>query len=203
MMTEDAATPALAGGSDSAAPADLAAARAVPPVTSDALLARLADLGIAAPTVEHPPVFTVAEAQEHRAGIEDGGHSKNLFLKDKKGALFLVVCHEETPVDLKALHPVLGSGRLSFCSAERLMEYLGVIPGSVTPFALINDTALAVQPVFERRLLEMEPLHFHPLTNTRTTSVSREGLLRFVEACGHKPMVVDLPERPADAGEGA
>ena len=159
--------------------------------TPDSLIARLAELDIPVSTVTHPPVFTVEEAKSLR-GILPGGHSKNLFLRNKKGKQWLLVCEEDRAVDLKAFSDRIGSGRLSFGSADRLMAALGVIPGAVTPFALINDTAGAVQPVLDAGLLAHEVLNFHPLNNGMTTAIGRDGLLRFIEACGHTPQIVDL-----------
>ncbi len=167
------------------------------PASTQALLDRLAALGIAAHTQAHAPVFTVEEAKALR-GMGADGHSKNLFLKDKTGSLFLVVALQDSPIDLKTLHQTLGCGRLSFGKPELLWQVLGVIPGSVTPFALINDHAVRVVPVFERRMMAFDPLHFHPLRNDQTTAISPAGLLRFVEACGHTPRVIDVPLR-ADA----
>ncbi|MCB9958876.1 MAG: prolyl-tRNA synthetase associated domain-containing protein [Rhodospirillaceae bacterium] len=159
--------------------------------TTDSLMARLAELDIPVTTVAHPPVFTVEEAKSLR-GILPGGHSKNLFLRNKKGVQWLLVCEEDRAVDLKAFSERIGSGRLSFGSPERLMTALGVIPGAVTPFALINDTAGAVQPVLDAGLMAHDVLNFHPLNNSMTTAIGRDGLLRFIEACGHTPQIVDL-----------
>lgn len=162
-----------------------------PPATPDALFARLRQLGIACSTVEHPPVFTVQEARALRGDLP-GGHSKNLFLRDKKGRMWLVVCREDLPVDLSALAGRIGAGRLSFGSAERLMGHLGVIPGAVTPFAVINDHGRNVQVVVDRDLLRQRPLHFHPLDNARTTAIEPDDLLAFLRAEGHDPAIVDL-----------
>jgi Ala-tRNA(Pro) deacylase len=164
-----------------------------PPATTDDLLARLAELGIAQTTVEHPPVFTVAEAKVHRGDIP-GIHTKNLFVRNKKGHMWLVVCHQDREVDLRALAPRLGSrSRLSFGSAERLMRYLGVVPGAVNPFAIINDHGRVVTVVVDRAILGSEPVNFHPLDNARTTSVSSEDFLTFLRAEEHEPRVMSLP----------
>lgn len=163
--------------------------------TSTDLLAELDRLGLAHSTITHPPVFTVDEAKSLRGKIE-GGHTKNLFLKDKSDRLFLAVTLEDVPVDLKALGPMVGArGRLSFASAELLRAHLGVEPGSVTPFALINDRANAVTPVLDLTMLAVTPLNFHPLENTRTTAISNGALLAFVEAQGHKPLTLTFPRR--------
>ena len=166
----------------------------MPHLSPQELLARLAALGIAAETVEHEPVFTVAESRHVKAGIP-GAHSKNLFVKDKKGRLFLITARDETAIDLKRLHGAIGaSGRLSFGSAERLRAVLGVEPGSVTPFAVANDTGRQVTLVLDASLMEHERVNFHPLINSMTTGVSREDLLAFLRAEGHEPLIIRLPE---------
>ena len=161
------------------------------PARPEALLARLDELGIGHGTVEHEPLFTVEQSKALRGQLP-GGHSKNLFLRNKKGRVWLVTCLEDRQVDLKALAAALEGGRFSFGSAERLMAHLGVIPGAVTPFAVINDKAGAVRMVLDQGLLERDPLNFHPLDNARTTAVSPEGLLRFLEAEGHAPQLLDM-----------
>ncbi len=159
------------------------------PATPDELFAYLHRLGIAHKTVTHPAVFTVEEARELRGAVA-GGHTKNLFLRDKKAAPYLVVASEDAAIELKSLHRVLGaSGRFSFGSAELLRELLGVEPGSVTPFAAINDTACRVTVVLDAAMMEHAVLNFHPLVNTATTTISREGLLKFLEATGHLPRI--------------
>jgi len=165
-----------------------------PPLTPDDLFARLDALGIAHQTHTHPPVFTVEEAKALR-GTLPGGHCKSLFLKDRKGGLWLVVTLEECRVDLKALADALGAPRFSFGSAELLYEVLGVRPGSVTPFAAVNDLARRVTVVLQRAMLEHDPLNYHPLENDRTTAVAPGDLVRFLEAGGHPPVVADIPER--------
>jgi Ala-tRNA(Pro) deacylase len=175
----------------SAAPASDTASATLP-TSPEAVIQRLADLGIEARVHRHPPVFTVEESQALR-GDMPGGHIKNLFLRNKKGdRMWLVVVEETRRMDLKALAPRIGGDKLSFGSPDRLMTYLGVLPGSVTPLALINDKAHQVQPVLDRVLLSMDPLHCHPLTNDMTLSLAPGGLLRFIEACGHKPIYLDL-----------
>src|SRR3712207_3889880 len=149
------------------------------------LFAFLDTLGIAAETAEHAPVFTVAESRSIKARIP-GGHSKNLFLKDRKDRLFLAVARDETRIDLKRLHePIGGSGRLSFGSADHLREALGVEPGSVTPFAVINDALCRVHVVLDAELMACERVNFHPLVNTKTTTIARGDLLAFLRATGH------------------
>ncbi|MGH7124455.1 MAG: prolyl-tRNA synthetase associated domain-containing protein, partial [Stellaceae bacterium] len=161
------------------------------PTSPEQLLARLAALGIESRTVSHPPVFTVEEAKALRGKLP-GGHCKSLFLKDKKGGLWLAVMLEERRIDLKALADRLAAPRFSFGSAELLEAVLGVTPGSVTPFALINDGAHRVQPVLDEEMLRHDPLNYHPLINTKTTAVSPADLLKFIRDCGHEPRVLSL-----------
>jgi Ala-tRNA(Pro) deacylase len=161
----------------------------MPPCSPDQLFAYLDNLGITHQTVQHAAVFTVEEARTLRGKIA-GGHTKNLFLRDKKGALFLVVAPEDAVIELKSLHRRLGaSGRFSFGSAELMRETLGVEPGSVTPFAAINDHAGHVTVVLDAAMMMQHTLNFHPLINTGTTTISREGLLKFLEATGHRPRI--------------
>ena len=156
------------------------------------LLSRLAELGIAQQTVEHPPVFTVEEAKALRGNLP-GHHVKNLFLRNKKEEMWLVVAIEDRAVDLKRLGEVLGAGRLSFGSPDRLRRHLGVEPGSVTPLALVNDTSLSVRLAVDRGLTDGGPVNVHPLVNTMTTALSAEDLLRFFAATGHAPLWLDFP----------
>jgi Ala-tRNA(Pro) deacylase len=160
------------------------------------LLAYLAELGIVTETIEHEPVFTVAESRPVKRRIP-GAHSKNLFVKDKKGRLFLITAQDETAIDLKRAHGAIGaSGRLSFGSAEQLRAVLGVEPGSVTPFAVVNDRAAQVTMILDANLMAHERVNFHPLVNSMTTGISREDLMRFLRATGHEPALVRLPEPP-------
>jgi Ala-tRNA(Pro) deacylase len=162
------------------------------PATPDELFGYLDSLGIAHQTVTHPPVFTVGEARELRGAVT-GGHTKNLFLRDKKGAAYLVVAAEEAAIELRSLHRLLGaSGRFSFGSAELMGELLGVTPGSVTPFAVINDKDQRVTVVLDAAMMAHATLNFHPLVNTGTTTISREGLLKFLESTGHLPRIEPL-----------
>ena len=157
--------------------------------TPDQLFAFLDKLGIPHPTVSHPPLFTVEQSQALRGKIA-GGHTKNLFLRDKKQALYLVVAEEDAEIDLKGLHRVLGAtGRFSFGSPDLLRELLGVAPGSVTPFGAINDTDGRLTVVLDAALMEHAIINAHPLVNTMTTSVSREDLVKFLEATGHLPRI--------------
>ena len=161
------------------------------PTSPEALLDRLAQLGIAVSSFSHPPVFTVEQAKALRGELP-GGHIKNLFLRNKKGAMWLVTCLEDRDIDLKALGQALGAGRFSFGSPERLMTYLGVLPGAVTPFAVINDTEGKVQVVLDAALLDCDPVNAHPLVNDRTAAISPGDLVRFLEAVGHPPRILDL-----------
>ena len=149
--------------------------------------------------MNHPPLFTVEQSQFLRGQIA-GGHTKNLFLKDKRGALFLVTTLEEAEVDLKSLHRRLGaSGRFSFGSAEQMRATLGVDPGSVTPFGVLNDTDARVTVVLDAAMLAHETLNFHPLVNTMTTSISRDDLVRFLAATGHPARIEPVAGPPAPA----
>ena len=147
--------------------------------------------GIAHDTTDHPAVFGVGEGEGIKDGIP-GAHTKNLFLKDAKGRLWLISAQDDTVIDLKRLHTVIGSARLSFGPAELMEATLGVTPGSVTAFGLINDAERRLTFVLDRRLAQAERVNFHPLTNTATTGVSREGFGAFLAALGVTPIVVDF-----------
>ena len=161
------------------------------PATPEDLARRLEELGIEVNTVQHAPVFTVDQARAVR-GDPHGAHSKNLFVRNKKGVMLLLVCPEDLALNLKDVGERLGVGRLSFGSPERLMRYLGVIPGAVTPFAVLNDSSCKVRVVLERRLCDEDTLHFHPLDNARTTAIATVDLIRFLEAEHHPAEIVDL-----------
>jgi Ala-tRNA(Pro) deacylase len=162
------------------------------PTSPEDLLAYLAALSIETSTVEHPPLHTVEESQALRGDIP-GGHAKNLFVKDKKSRLFLLVLDEETPVDLKRVHEKIGAqGRVSFGSADLLEEVWGVRPGAVTPFGAINDKSARVTVVLDQAMMRHERLNFHPLANTRTTGLASEDLVKFLRATGHEPLVTAL-----------
>jgi Ala-tRNA(Pro) deacylase len=158
------------------------------------LFERLDALGIEHRTTNHPPVFTVEQAKQHREGLR-GSFIKNLFLRNKKKRMWLVVAPEDLRIDLKALGVAMGAGHVSFGRPERLLEFLGVEPGSVTPFALINDPQQRVEPVIDPRVLARDPLFAHPLVNTMTTSLNGDDLLRFIADCGHQPTLLELPGR--------
>jgi len=159
--------------------------------TRDDLIAFFDAQGITHSTLDHPAVFRVGEGEDIKAGLP-GAHTKNLFLKDGKGQLWLISAKDTTRIDLKRLPEVIGSARLSFGNEALMEEALGVTPGSVTAFALINDAEHQVRFVLDQALAEADIVNFHPLTNTATTAVSREGFARFFQAVGVTPMVVDF-----------
>ncbi|OAN50183.1 DNA-binding protein [Paramagnetospirillum marisnigri] len=159
--------------------------------TPDDLLSLLRRLEIPATTHRHDPAFTVEQGNAVWGAIP-GVHCKNLFLKDGKGRLWLVVAPAERRIDLKRLPEAIGSARLSFGSAELLGRTLGIEPGSVTPFALINDHERKVTPVLDRWMMEQPLVNYHPLRNDMTTTIPSEGLLRFLGHTGHLPEVVSL-----------
>lgn len=161
------------------------------PVTRAGLLEHLARLGIETRTHDHPAVFTVAESTEVERSIP-GAHTKNLFLKDAKGSLYLVTALALTAIDLKTLPKAIGSARLSFGKPDLLLEVLGVAPGSVTAFALVNDADRRVAMVLDAELMKHDIINCHPLENTATTSIAREDLLRFIRATGHEARITAL-----------
>ena len=165
------------------------------PATRADLFARFAELGIETQTVDHEPVFTVAESEKLERNLA-GGHTKNLFLKDAKGKLFLVTAESHSQVNLKSLHKILGCARLSFGNPELLLVVLGVTPGSVTALALINDRDREVTFVLDEKLMAFDTINCHPLENTATTNIARDDLLRFIRACGHEPRIVGLVDGP-------
>jgi Ala-tRNA(Pro) deacylase len=161
------------------------------PASRADLMARFSSLGIQTETRDHAPAFTVDEARDLR-GVIPGGHCKNLFLKDEKGAVWLIVCLEDARIDLKAAPAKIGSKRLTFGKPELLMELLGVEPGSVTPFGLINDTGNRITVILEERMMRENLLNYHPLSNDATTTIKAEDLLAFIRSCGHEPRIVAL-----------
>ncbi|MDH4440646.1 MAG: prolyl-tRNA synthetase associated domain-containing protein [Rhizobium sp.] len=169
-----------------------AVTESVPPKRAEDLIRFLDALGIPHKTKTHPPVFTVAESVSLRDEIP-GGHTKNLFVKDKKDQFFLLTVEENASVDLKTVHTVIGAAsKVSFGKPEKLMEYLGVAPGSVTAFGAINDTGLKVTFVLDKDLMQHDLINCHPLSNDATTSIARDDLLRFLEATGHSPLVLKV-----------
>ena len=163
----------------------------MPGASPEDLIARLEALGIQVSTIRHPAVNTVEEARRHCAGLA-GVHSKNLFFKDAGGKLWLVVVPDDRVLDLKTLHTRIGAKRLSFGPADKMQEALGVTPGSVTPFALINDREHVVSVVLDAWMMGQELLNFHPLVNTATATIRAGDLLKFIRACGHEPAIVAL-----------
>jgi len=169
------------------------------PATPSDLFAFLDRLGIAHQTVTHPALFTVEQSRALRGTIP-GGHTKNLFLRDKKGALFLVSAVEDAVIELKSLHRRLAaSGRFSFGAAELMREMLGIEPGAVTPFAAINDTGRRVTVVLDAAMMRHPTLNFHPLVNTMTTSIAAADLLRFLAATGHEARIEAMTEQKTAA----
>lgn len=164
------------------------------PVGRDELLNYLSESGFETKTVDHPPLFTVEDSQKLRGEIA-GGHTKNLFLKDKKGQYFLLTAQEDSVVNLKTLHKLLGgSSRFSFGSADKMVEYLGVTPGAVTALGVINDRDNNVKFAIDARLMDHDKINCHPLTNEATTTLPRDALISFATACGHEPQIVDLSQ---------
>ena len=170
-------------------------------LSRDDLLVFLERLGIATTTVEHPPLHTVEESQALRGAIP-GGHTKNLFVKDKKGTIFLIVAEETATIDLKTLHKTIGAqGRLSFASPDQMRALLGVEPGSVTAFGLVNDGDHTVRLVLDAGLLRHDMVNCHPLTNRATTTIARDDLMAFFAATGHTPAIVSLEASESGAGD--
>ena len=161
------------------------------PASREDLFARLTGLAIETATREHPPVFTVEEARALRGEIP-GAHCKNLFLKDKDDVLWLIVCLEDRRVDLKALPARIGSSRLSFARPELLRRMLGIDPGAVTPFALINAPPGSVNVVLDAEMMRQDLVNYHPLENSATTTITAADLLKFIRACGHNPKIIEL-----------
>ena len=152
---------------------------------------RLRQLNIKTTTYEHPPLFTVEDSKKLRGDLP-GIHCKNLFLRAKKNEMWLVVCREDLKIDLKELGQKLGGSRLSFGSSDRLLNFLGVMPGSVSPFALINDGHTAVKVLLDKDMMEGSLLNFHPLTNEKTTSIKPSDLLKYITSCGHELSLIHI-----------
>lgn len=168
------------------------------PATPEDLYARLDALGIAHSTTHHRPVFTVEEGRDLKAQMQ-GGHSKNLFLKDKKGALFLLCALGETAIDLNAVSKLIGAGRFSFGNADLLMQHLGVTPGAVTLFALVNDPDQRVKLILDEGFFTHDLVNFHPLRNDATTAISPKDMVKFISALGRTPvrLCFDAAGQPA------
>jgi Ala-tRNA(Pro) deacylase len=167
------------------------------PTTPEQLLARLGTLGIPYQLHYHKAVFSVAESLDIERDMT-GIHCRNLFLRDKKETMFLVSAANETKIDLKKLSDLLGAGRFSFGSPERLWTYLGVRPGSVCPYAIINDTGKAVTLILDAAMMKGDIVNFHPLLNTMTIGVKPDDLIKFVRSTGHEPRIVDLTTAAPD-----
>lgn len=164
------------------------------PITPEDLLTQLDEAGFRTKTVRHPPLFTVDDSKKLRGEIS-GRHTKNLFLKDKKDNFFLVTVGEDRQVNLKELHKVIGgASRLSFGKPDKLMEYLGVIPGAVTAFSVVNDVENRVKAILDSELMDHEEINAHPLTNDATTTIRREDLIAFMTSTGHPPAILSVSE---------
>lgn len=159
--------------------------------TETDLFHRLEELGIETETLRHDPMFTVEDGRDLWAQLP-GGHCKSLFLKDKKSTLWLIVALADTAINMKELQSKISSARLSFGKAELMQEILGVTPGSVTPFALMNNSSQSVRVILDEAMLAHEKLHYHPLHNEATTAIKPDDLLQFIQSCGHAPEIVAL-----------
>lgn len=166
----------------------------IPPFDDAGLFARLDELGLTHKTVGHEALYTVEQSRALRGDL-DGAHIKNLFLRDKKRRMWLVTVLENREMDLKALrHRIGAQGNLSFGNADLLMQHLGIIPGAVTPFSVINDRDGNVTMVLDKALTEIGPVNAHPLRNDRTTAISPDDLVAFLEAENHAPLVLNFDE---------
>jgi Ala-tRNA(Pro) deacylase len=157
------------------------------------LFERFKSLGIETRTLDHAPVFTVEQAKLVHDDMP-GGHCKNLFCKDEKGVLWLIVALEDAVINLKAAPAKIGSKRLTFGKPELLMEVLGVEPGSVTPFGLINDTSQRTNVILDEAMMRQTPLNYHPLKHDATTAISPDDLIAFIKSCGHTPRIVAVSD---------
>jgi len=161
--------------------------------TRDELMDKLTELGIATKTFNHEAVFTVEESEKLHDGIP-GGHTKNLFVKDKKGKMFLLVVGAHSTINMKTLHKTLDCARLSFGKPDLLMQKLGITPGSVNAFCIINDKAGDVSIIFDEALMQHDEIASHPMTNTATTVISRDDLIKFVQSTNHEAAIMALAE---------
>ncbi|MFD2204934.1 prolyl-tRNA synthetase associated domain-containing protein [Kiloniella antarctica] len=161
------------------------------PATPGQLLEKLITLGIESNTISHPAVYTVEESKAHRGDLP-GAHTKNLFLRNKKGKMWLLVCLEDRKIDIKLLGKALGAGKLSFGSPDRLKEFLGIEPGSVSPFCAINDIDGHVKVILDSQMMTMSPINAHPLTNTMTTAIAPNDLVQFLHGINHPPENLDM-----------
>lgn len=159
------------------------------------LIEYLNSLNIETETHHHAALFTVEESKAVKETIK-GAHSKNLFVKDKKGKIYALITLAEAVINLKTLHEKIGaSGRVSFGSEQQLFDLWGVKPGSVTPFGAINDINHLVTVILDEALMKHETLNFHPLQNTMTTSIHRDDLVKFLEKTGHSPIIIMISEK--------
>ena len=163
------------------------------PASRAELFQRFTDLNIETKTLDHAPVFTVEEAK-HVHDDMPGGHCKNLFCKDEKGVLWLIVALEDAVINLKAAPAKIGSKRLTFGKPELLMEVLGLEPGSVTPFGLINDKTIRTNVILDEAMMKLPLLNYHPLKNDATTAISSGALITFIKSCGHTPRIVAVSD---------
>ena len=161
------------------------------PTTPESLIGKLESLNVVFTSHHHPPLRTVEDSKVYRDNMP-GMHVKNLYLRDKKKRNYLIVAEEDRVIDLKSLHAIIGSDRLSFGSADRLFDMLGVRPGAVSPFTLINDPEHQVSLSIDAELMMAERLYFHPLVNDMTLGVTPEGLSRFLAATGHQPQLINF-----------
>ena len=139
----------------------------------------------------HSPLFTVEDSQNLRGKIT-GTHTKNLFLKDKKGLLILLTCQEDAIINLKKIHSSLNVKNLSFTKEDLLMKYLGVLPGAVSPLGLINDRTLSIELYLDKNLFDVQTINFHPLVNTATINLSLADFIKFCNHTSHKPKILDI-----------
>lgn len=167
------------------------------PTTPDNLFDILQSLDIAYELHHHAPIFTVEEGEPLKAAIA-GVHCRNLFLRDKKKNMYLVVAANETAIDLKKLQNLIDSGRLSFGSSDRLWQYLGIRPGSVCPFCAINDENHDVQVILDAYMMAADTVNYHPLDNAMTISLSPADLMKFFAHTGHQPKTIDLSAAAPD-----
>ncbi len=159
--------------------------------TQEEFLNVLSQIEIEYTNHEHPAVFTVEEADMHHEGI-DGVHSKNLFFKDRKKKLVLVVTLSDKPIKIKDVGNKIGHKGLSFGKPDLLMEVLGVIPGAVTPFAVVNDEEKQVKVILDAEMMENDLLNFHPIVNTATTTINSKDLIKFMEHCKQEFEIIRL-----------
>jgi Ala-tRNA(Pro) deacylase len=162
-------------------------------ITRNNLFRYLNELNIQYSTIEHEPIFKVEDSALLKNNMA-GANTKNLFLKDKKGQLFLVCAVSDTKINVNKLHHTLGCKRLSFGKPEVLKNALGVTPGSVTLFSIINDKNLEVTLVIDKSLLNYDIVNFHPLLNDATTAISNKDMIKFAKSTKHEPLIVDFAE---------